>query len=227
MTNTKSSTLTTRVAAIQLTMLHLQFRMKKIYEDQKALVDARPQTNRGRIRHFLPASYTFLDMLVSIQHVGRLIKDMFATPELRAHFDDETYRILNHTKKIAEKWRPVRNRLGGHIDICVAEDLCSRHGYSGVFLSDDLESDTAVLNLLLLESAMNSARSASDIIGRDLDMRSDLGAESNVLVAAINEDWNTIFSYFAPMMRLMYRAGKEEKKASTEPSEWQGIVRGD
>ena len=74
---------------------------------------------------------------------------------------------------------------------------------------------------------MNSARSSSDIIGRDLDMCSDIGAESSVLVTAINKDWNTIFGYFEPMMKLMYRVGKEEKKASTHPSEWHGIVRGD
>ena len=55
MTNPEPSTLTARFAAIQLKMLHLQFRMKKIYEDQKALVEQRSETSREQIRNLLPA----------------------------------------------------------------------------------------------------------------------------------------------------------------------------
>ena len=221
------TTLTPRFAAIQLKMLHLQFRMKKIYEDQEQLSKKKPKTNRDRIRIFLPAGYTCIDMLVSIEHVSQLVKDMFATPELRQHFDRATYIILNDTKRVAEKWKPVRNRLGGHIDIDVVQDLCSRHGFNGVSLSEDLECDVGVMNLLLLESAVNFARASSDILGRDLNMRNDLSGETKILVDAINKDWNTIFEYFKPLMELMYRVGKEEKKANTPQSQWRGIVTGD
>ena len=222
-----STTLTTRFAAIQLKMLHLQFRMKKIYEDQKELSERRYRTNRDRIRGLLPASYTFVDMLVSLEHALQLVRDIFATPELRVHFDRDTFRILNDTRKTAEKWRPVRNCLGGHIDIDVIDDLCRKHGYRGVFLSDDLECDVAVLNMLLLESAVNSVRSKSDVIGRDLDMRGDLASEVNTLVKAINHDWQAVFGYFKPLMELMYRVGKQEKIAATHPSQRTGIVTGD
>ena len=218
------TTLTPRFAAIQLKMLHLQFRMKKIDEDQERLSKKKPKTNRDRIRMFLPAGYTCIDMLVSIEHVSQLIKDMFATQELRQHFDQATYSILNDTKRVAEKWRPVRNRLGGHIDIDVVQDLCLRHGFNGVFLSDDLECDVGVMNLLLLESAINTARGSSDIFERDLDMRSDLPGETKIVVDAINKDWNAIFEYFKPLMELMYRVGKEEKMANTPRSQWRGIV---
>ena len=227
MTENTSTTLTTRFAAIQLKMLHLQFRMKKIYQDQQALSEAQYKTNRDRIRGLLPAGYTFIDMLVSLEHAAGLVRDVFATPELRVHFDKDACEILNRTRKAADKWRPVRNCLGGHIDIDVIDELCERHGYRGVFLSNDLESDVAVLNMLLLEGAVNSVRSKSDIIGRDLDMRSHLASETETLVKAINNDWQTVFGYFKPLMELMYRVGKQEKMAATHPSQRTGIVTGD
>ena len=221
-----STTLTTRFAAIQLKMLHLQFRMKKIYQDQKMLSEIQHTTNRDRIRGLLPAAYSFLDMVVSLDHASQLVRDIFATPELRIHLDRDTLEILNRTMKTAEKWRPVRNCLGGHIDIDVIEYLCRKHGYRGVFLSNDLECDVAVLNMLLLESGVNSVRSKSDIIGRDLDMRSDLASETKTLVEAINNDWRTVFDYFKPLMELIYRVGKQEKIAATDPGQRTGIVTG-
>ena len=87
-------------------MLHLQFRMKKIYQDQKVLSEAQHKTKRNRIRGLLPAGYTFIDMLVSLEHAAQLVRDIFATPELRVHFDRDTFKILNRTRKAAEKWRP-------------------------------------------------------------------------------------------------------------------------
>ena len=227
-TESASTTLTTRFAAIQLKMLHLQFRMKKIHQDQQALSAAGYKTNRDMIRGLLPAAYTFIDMLVSLEHMEGLVRDIFATPELRNRFDRDTYEILNRTRKVAERWLPVRNCLGGHIDIKVIDELCRRHGYRGVFLSDDLELDLAVLNMLLLESAVNSVRSKSDIIGRDLDMRGPrLGPEMETLVKALNNDWQTVFGCLKPLMELMYRVGKQEKVAATSPGQRRGIVTGD
>ena len=208
-------------------MLHLQFRMKKIYQDQKVLSEGQHRTNRDSIRGLLPAGYTFIDMLVSLEHASQLLRDIFATPELRVHCDRDTLEILNRARKTADKWRPVRNCLGGHIDIDIINDLCRRHGYLGVFLSDDLECDVAVMNMLLLESAVNSVRSKSDIIGRDLDMSRDLASETKTLVEALNNDWQAVFGYFTPLMELMYRVGKQEKIAATHPSQHAGLVTGD
>ena len=104
MTESASTTLTTRFAAIQLKMLHLQFRMKKIHQDQqKALSEAQHKTNRDRVRGLLPVAYNFIDMLVTFEHAAGLVRDIFATPELRVHFDKDTYEILNRTRKAAEK----------------------------------------------------------------------------------------------------------------------------
>ncbi len=120
------STVTARVAAIQVKMLHLQFRMKKIYQDQEALNKKLPsyKSNREIIKGMNNAVYNCIDMLVTMEYLFQLVADIFATPELRNHFNTDMYKILNKTKKITQKWKAVRNKLGGHIDIEIAEKFC-------------------------------------------------------------------------------------------------------
>ena len=59
------STLTTRVAALETKMLHLQYRMKKIYDDQKALNEVVATSNREQTKKLLPAAFSVMDMLDS------------------------------------------------------------------------------------------------------------------------------------------------------------------
>ena len=221
------STLTYRVAAIQVKMLHLQFRMKKIYEDQKRLNDRKSsyKTPKTLIKGMNDAVYSSIDMLITFEHLYQLINDIFGTPELKEKFDEEMFQLLGNIRKVAMKWKPVRNKLGGHIDIEIAEAFCKKHNYFGVFLSDDLEADIGMLNMLLIESAVNVARDKSDIFGRDLDLASNgIGPEIKLFVDKLNEDWNTVYSYFEPMMRFMYKHGKQEKKDCTDPKDWKGII---
>jgi hypothetical protein len=113
------TTLTSRVAAIEVKMLHLQFRMKKIFEDQKLLNSQLPNLkgNREIIKGMNNASYSFIDMLVTMENLYQLVNDIFATSEIRERFTKDIYQLLNKTKKLTQKWKPVRNKLGGHIDI--------------------------------------------------------------------------------------------------------------
>lgn len=220
------STLTTRFASIQVKLLHLHYRMKKIHEDQERLNEQVATTNREQIRGMLPSAYNFINMLISFEHVAELIKNIFETKEIFKNIEIRDIAILNKSKKVAEKWRPVRNKLGGHIDIKITDALCDRHGFRGVFLSDDLECDVSVLNFLLIESAMNSSRKASDILGRDLDMRSSLANEMKFLVDTINKDWYRIYLDFKPMIEMLYNIGKAEKVKNTRPEDRKGLVVG-
>jgi len=216
------TTLTARVAAIQVKMLHIQFRAKKISEDQQRLHNQTYADNRDKIRGMRNAAYSAIDMMIAMEHIVGVINDIFATPELRCHFDRTTYEILNKSKKAAKRWKPVRNRVGGHLGIESVEQFCSHHNYKGVFISDDLETDSAVLDVLMIESALNDARRSCDIFGRNLQLMSEM----KVFIEKLNEDWNTALEYFAPMMELMYTVGKAEKMRATHPSDWQGIVTG-
>ncbi len=224
-----TTTLTSRVAAIEVKMLHLQFRMKKIFEDQQYLNEQRSnfKENREIIKGMNNAAYNFIDMLVTMENLYQLISDIFATPEIREKFNQDMYKLLNKTKKITQKWKPVRNKLGGHIDIEVIVQFCEHHNYKGVFISDDLESDLGVLNMLMIESAVNSARNVFDIFGRDINLKNNgMPTEIKLLVDTINEDWNTAFEYFAPMMQFLYEIGKKEKLKNSHPEDLKGIVVG-
>ena len=223
----KLTTLTPRVASIEVKMLHLQFRMKKIFEDQKVLNSQLPKfrNNREIIKGMNNAAYSCIDMLVTMENLYQLINDIFATPEIREQFDKDMYQLLNQTKKITQKWKPVRNKLGGHIDIEIVEQFCEQHNYKGVFISNDLESDMGVLNMLMIESAVNSSRNVLDIFGRDLNLKQNgISKEIKLLVETLNKDWNTAFGYFEPMMKFLYNIGKEEKMANSHPSDLKGIV---
>ena len=221
------TTLTNRVAAIQVKMLHLQFRMKKIYEDQKLLNSKLPsyKTPRELIKGMNNAVYSAIDMLITFEHMFQLVNDIFGTPELKDRLDQSTTKLLGNVRKVAQKWKHVRNKLGGHIDIEIAETFCEEHNYCGVFLSDDLEADIGMLNMLLIESAVNSVRSKSDILGRDLDLKNNgIGPEIKLFVETLNNDWNTVFGYFEPLMTFLYKVGKKEKMECTDPKDWKGIL---
>ena len=74
----------------------------------------------------------FRRLLSDLEHMAGLVRDIFATPELRNRFDRDTYEILNRTRKAAERWLPVRNCLGGHIDIKIIDELCRSRAWMPV-----------------------------------------------------------------------------------------------
>ena len=71
----------------------------------------------------------------------------------------------------------------------VWKNFCDQHNYKGVFISNDLEADLGVLNMLMIESAVNSSRNVSDIFGRDLSLKQNgMAQEIKLLVDTLNED---------------------------------------
>ncbi len=220
------STLTHRIAAIQVKMLHIQYRMKKIFEDQQQLVEksSNYKNHKDTVLGLFNAVYNTLDMLITFEHLNQLFDDIFKTPEIDIKSNKELRAILGKSKQAATRWIAVRNKLGGHIDIEVVEDFCKQHNYYGVFLSDNLEVDAGVLNMLMIISAVNTARDKSDIFGRDLDLKKNGPAEISLLVRELNKDWQVAFEYFLPMMQFLYQTGKKEKMLNTHPNDWKGIV---
>ena len=76
------STLTSRFAAIQIKMWHIQLRMRQVYENQKNLNSKKYNTNRERIKGFGPAIYSVVDMLVTFEHLEVLMSDILGTKEI-------------------------------------------------------------------------------------------------------------------------------------------------
>lgn len=222
MNQTKASTLTARVAAVQFKMLHIHFRAIKIHEEQERLNQQTFIDNRDKIKRMRNAAYSCIDMIISMEHIVEVINDLLATPELRNKFDRDVYVVLNASKKAAEQWKPVRNRIGGHVCIEAIEEFCDKHNYRGVFLSDDLETDLGPLNILAIESALNLARQSCDIFKRDLCLMEEM----QLFVERLNQDWGVALAYFEPTMEFLYRVGKTEKFTAAQADDVKGIVIG-
>lgn len=221
------STLTHRVAAILVKSFHLQYRMKKIFDDQELLFSKLQGVTRGRetIRIMGNAAYSTIDMITAFEHIFQLVNDMFCTREIKVKLDSEATTNLGKARKIAQKWKPVRNVLGGHIDIEIVESFYKKHNYVGIFISNDLEADISMLNMLLVESALNSARSKSDILGRDLDFKNNgIPGEIKLLVDSLNKDWNEVFGCIDSSVKYLYKIGKAEKIENSNPQDLVGIV---
>lgn len=228
MTDQIDTTLTARVAAIQIKIFHLQYRMKKIYKDQGRLNKPSicKQKPRKMIKSKVNAVYSIIDMLITFEHLFYLIADIFNTPELNGKLDVELRKQLGIAKDLALKWKPIRNKLGGHIDIDMVESLCEKHGFNGVFLSDDIEADISALNMLLIESAVNAVILETNIFGRKLDFNKyGISDESKLFMETLNKDWFQVFDYFGPMVDFLYKHGKKEKMENSNPDDWKGIIR--
>ncbi len=222
MTETQTSTVTTRVAAAQFKILHIHFRALKIDEDQQRLHEQQFADNRDKVKKMRNAAYNCIDMMICMEHIVGAINDVLGTPELRVKMDREILKALNASKKAAEKWKPVRNRVGGHLCIDTFECFCAEHNYQGVFISDDIEADLGPLNMMAIGSAINGARKTCDIFKRDINIMT----ETKIVIDQLNEDWKTALSYFEPISQFMYDVGKKEKLAAANPDDVAGIVRG-
>ena len=224
MSETRTSTVTPRVAAVQFKMLHIQFRALKIGEDRDRLHTQQFTDNRDKIKKMRNSAYSFIDTMICMEHIVGVINDILSTPELRDKMDRDILTVLNASKKAAAKWKPVRNRVGGHLCIDAFESFCADNNYHGVFLSEDLEADLGPLNMLAIGSAINDARKTCDIFRRDINIM-DM-ADMKMVGDELTKDCKTALSYFDPVSRFMYHVGKKEKLAAAHPDDVVGIVRG-
>ena len=94
------STLTSRFAAIQIKMWHIQLRMRQVYENQKNLNSKKYNTNRERIKGFGPAIYSVVDMLVTFEHLEVLMSDILGTKEISEKLSDADRKLIGRTKDI-------------------------------------------------------------------------------------------------------------------------------
>ena len=223
----KNSTLTHRFAAIQIKMWHLQFRMREIYKSQELLQKVERKPGKDSIKKLGPAIFSTLDMISAFEHLAALMADIFETEEIRSGLSSEQIQRVGQTKDRASRWIAVRNKLGGHIDVSIVEDMCKRHNYFGTLLSEDLKADMVIYQTLLLESAVNKAREKSDLFGRDLDFQKNFTGELALFVDKLNEDWSYCFGYFEPLIKQIYLLGKREKIKATSIAERKGIITGD
>lgn len=201
-------------------LFYLQYRALKIVNDQKSLNKKDYLTARERLKGNKDSVFNTVDIIITMEYIIGLINDMFNTPELRDKFDEDMYKLLNKSKKAARRWKSVRNHIGGHLNITSIENICKKYNLKGVFLSEDIEADASLLNMLIIQGAVNAARKTEDIFGRDINLIED----AHLFNQKIDEDWGVALEFFEPSLKFLCKFGEEEKKKHTSPSTWKGIV---
>jgi len=226
MSNPAGATLTHRYAALQIKIWHILFRMRKIYHEQSEMRSRVFNSKREQIKGLAPSMFSVVDMLVTLEHAEGLMSDLLETKELRQLLSADQVKTIGRAKDTASRWKAVRNVFGGHLDIEVFEAACAKHNFFGSLLSNDLETDMAIYNCLILESAINRSKPKSSLFDRELDFGNDLAGEMKLVIDKLNSDWKRVFDCFPDLLQLMYTLGKAEKQIATNPEEWQGIVFG-
>jgi len=227
----KNGLVTVRIAAIQMKLLHLQYRKKKITQDQMRSLSniGKHRTNKEEIKRTWEAAYNCIDMVICLDHLHQLMIDIFETPELKPYLEEAMRKLVGQIKGLCEKWVYVRNKLGGHLDIGPAEVMCRSHKYEGVFCDDDLDLDIKIINMMLIVGAVNEARrkddqivSARDILGRDLVMTPEtIAPEMAVFAKKLTEDWVQAFEYAEHFMKMLYTIGAPAKKSKYR---WETLI---
>lgn len=202
--------------------------MEKIYRDQEALNGRQFETNRAKIKGMRNATYSVIDMLITMEHAATAFQDVFSTPILSKQLGDELRKSLSEGRQIAQKWTPIRNKLGGHIDVSAIEAACADYNFKGVFLTPDLETDVSGFNAILIAAAFNESGFSEREFGRRVNFNEHgFVPEIALMVTKLNQDWARVFACINPLIAKMYEIGKAEKEAVTPLSERQGLIVGE
>ena len=230
MTQQTTSTLTYDIAAIQVKLFHLWFRVKKISDDKESLKKKKSEASMKfkseASMEFIYAAkytvYTLIDQLITMEHIFELTRDIFKSIKQDLLNKNDTT-LLNKIKKATEKWHYVRNKLGGHIDSKMVEDMCKMYDFKGVFISEDHEADVTILNIMLIIQAINSTKECKDIFGRCLDIEKDF-SDIRIVVDELNRDWDMVTNNsFDYLMCLLYKIGMAEKCRETNTEDQRGL----
>lgn len=234
-----TSTLTYDIAAIHVKLFHLWFRVKKISDDKESLKkknsEALMKFKSGALMEFKSKElmkfihavkytvYALIDQVIAMEHISCLICDIFDSKTIKPYLNKDDTTLLNKIKKVTKKWRFVRNKLGGHIDSTMVEEMCKLYDFKGIFLSDNNEADGTILNIMLIIQAINSTRKSNDIFGRDLDIKKDF-SDIPTFIDELNGDWDTVTNNsFEYLMNLLYKIGMKEKLRDTNTEDQIGL----
>ena len=207
------TTLTSEISAIQIKLMYLHFKSVKVNDDMNRINSLKFQ-NLGSpeaISAKGEVAFNMIDVITLFEGYHSLTKDIHAYPNLSKRLSKTVSDTLKEVKKRTEKWKHVRNKIGGHIDIESIKSFCKIYNYRGVFISDELEADfKGIIILQMIQSAINSTLTKSKLfIWPGVDLTGQFGL--NTVINKIMEDWRICFEMYKPLMELLYEIGKQEK----------------
>jgi len=221
----ENTTLTSDTSAIQIKLMYLHFKSVKINDDMNRInsLKFKDKESPEAISAKGEIAFNMIDVIALFEGYNTLVKDINAYPNFSKRLNKALANSLKEIRKRTEKWKHVRNKIGGHVDIESIKSFCETYNYRGVFLSDELEADFKGITMLqIIESAINSTLHKSKLLISKAKLTTQYGL--NIVVDKIMEDWKLCFDLNQPLMELLYEIGKEEKLNSTNPDDI-GIIK--
>lgn len=205
-------TLISEISAIQIKLLFLHFKSVKINDDINrisSILFSNPESpeaiaKRGEL------AYCIIDIIALFESYDSLVNNINNYESIAKYLTRKLRTKLKNIKISTTKWKHVRNKIGGHVDIKSIQTFCDINNYRGVFLSNHLEADfKGILILQMIESAINTTLSKSNLFDRNIILTevSDL----KKVMDKINEDWQPCIDIFSDVSKLLYKIGKYDK----------------
>lgn len=223
----EENTLFSEISAIQIKLLFLHFKSVKINDNIRRINSVSfPEINSpDAIKTRGETAYDIIEIIALFESYNSLISDIYKYQNISKHLNFDLKTKLNKIKKATAKWKFVRNKIGGHLDIGPIQEFCDFNNYKGVFISNQLEADfKGVLILQMIESAINLTLNKSKLFQSELKLTdfSDLIK----LIKKVNEDWSPCINLFSDFSKFLYTIGKKDK-LKTITKEDIGIIKFD
>lgn len=209
------TSLSSEVSAVQTKMLYLHYKTIKINSNIRRIVampfgnyeSPEAITTRGEI------TYDLIDAVALFENYYSFTQDFNRLNTLIQKAPKRLIEQLRQVKRSTARWKHVRNKIGGHVDIEPVVEFCKNKNYQGVFISNHLEADfKGILLVQMLEAAVNSTMNKSKLFDNQLVLTQpkDLAR----LISAVNSDWTLCLELFNPVLEFLYEVGKKEKMDS-------------
>ena len=208
----ENNTIISEISTIQVKLLFLHFKSVRINEEIQR-INSIPFSNRESpeaIKKKGEIAYCIVDIIALFESYNSFVSNIYSYKNISKYLDSKLRTRLGNIQKTTAKWKHVRNKIGGHIDIEPIQEFCENYNYKGVFISNDLEADfKGILILQMIESAINSTLDKSKLFDNKVKLteQSDLDR----LIRKITQDRNPCLDMFGDVFKLLYKIGKKDK----------------
>lgn len=205
----KSSNIELLISALQIKILYLHYKSFKINSEINRLskeIDFYKLDLSKKIRGDL--AYCAIDVISLFESYNSYTTNFFSTKI--CPLDDDFKTKLGYVQKITSKWKHVRNKIGGHVDLDVIVKFCDRYDYKGIFLGRNLEVDfKAILLLKMIESAINCTLNKSKLFEAELSLTNIV--DLNKFVDKLKLDWLPCIELLNQSFEFFKKVGLQNK----------------
>jgi hypothetical protein len=200
------------VSALQTKLMFLHFKSVKINDDIVRInsIEFPDPSTKESITKKGEIAFNMIDIIALFEGYWSFADNVFKYKNISAYLNSEVNSHLKEIRRRTEKWKHVRNKIGGHVDIKSVIEFCEKYNYKGVFISNELEADfKGVILLQMIESAVNTTLEKSHLFKSELNLTNQKNL--SLLIDKINEDWWLCIKTFQVVSSFLYKMGKKDK----------------